>query len=465
MVMSSTGSASAIAKTDIDALRQQIAGAVFARGDEGLAREVACFNSAVAHAPDVVVGAASAADVAAAVRFAAKHKLPVSILATGHGATQSLTAGMIITTSRLDTLRVDPDTRIATIGAGLRWRPVIDAAAGHGLAPIIGSAPHVGAIGYTLGGGLGPLARTYGFSADYVRGFEVVTADGEILRANRAEHPDLLWALAGGKGGLGVVTSMEFALIPLTKLYGGSLFFDTPHIETALRAWTDWVHTAPETATTSVALLRFPPIDAIPAPLRGRNVLSLRYAFIGDAAEGARVIAPLRAAAPVYIDGVSEIPATAIGTVHNDPEGPLPAWTRGMMLRAIDQELVTRLLDVIGPGKQVPITGVEIRHVGASATAREPEGGNAVGGRQSPFTFAIIGAPNPALFEKVVPSFADALQSAIANWMSPETNINFAIPIRSAEHYASCWPAATLARLERIKTKYDPTGLFAFARQ
>jgi hypothetical protein len=465
MAIPSVGSTrvSEIAQSEIETLQQHVAGPVFARGDEGRAQEVAGFNAIVSHAPDVVIGATSAEDVAAAVRFASKHRLPVSVQATGHGATTALANGLLLTTSRMNAVSIDRGTKIATMGAGVRWRAVIDAAAEFGLTPIIGSSPNVGAIGYTLGGGVGPLVRTYGFSADYVRGFEVVTADGEIRRANRVEHPDLFWALCGGKGGLGVVTSMQFELVPLTRLYAGALFFDTEHIETALRAWTDWVTTTPETATSSIALMRLPNIDLVPPPLRGRNVLNVRYAFVGDSAEGERILAPMRGAAPVYIDMVSEIPATAIGSVHNDPAGPLPTWSRGMMLKAIDQDFITKLLAVVGPGIEVPLVVVEIRHVDG-ATTRMPEGGNAVGGRRSPFTFAIIAAPVPALFESVAPRVADVVSTAIAEWVSPESNINFAMPIRSAEHYASCWPPAVLERLESVKAKYDPTGLFAFAR-
>jgi hypothetical protein len=446
-----------------DALGSQLSGPLFLRGDEKLAAEVAAFNAAVSHTPDVVVGATSAADVAAAVRFAAQHGLHVTVQATGHGAALPITSGMLITTSRLDALSLDPATRVASIGAGLRWRSVVAAGAQHGLAPITGSSPGVGAIGYTLGGGAGPLGRTYGFSSDYVRGFEVVTADGQIRRADKTQHDDLFWALCGGKGGLGIVTSMDFELVPLKTLYGGGLFYAVEHIEPALRAWVDWTKQLPDTVNSSVALIRFPQLDAIPAPLRGKTVLHLRYAFIGDAAEGARHLAPLRAAAPVMIDGVKEMPADAIGTIHNDPPGPLPSWVRGMLLKSIDQDFINAILPIIGPTQQVPLVAVEMRHLGG-AFARAPEGGDAVGGRGSAYTFSVVGAPVPNLFATVLPQLADRVTMAIGPWISPETNVNFAYPFLSAAHYASTWPADARTRLERIRAKYDPTGVFTFAR-
>jgi hypothetical protein len=451
-----------LSRGSTDALASQLSGPLFLRGDEGIAAEVAAFNAAVRHAPDVVVGAKSAADVAAAVGFAAKHGLTVTVQATGHGAATPITSGMLITTSRLDSSKLDPATRVASIGAGSRWLPVVTAGAQHGLAPICGSSPNVGAIGYTLGGGIGPLGRTFGFSSDYIRGFDVVTADGQIRRADPSQNPDLFWALRGGKGGLGVVTSMDFELVPLKTLYGGGLFYAVEHIETALRAWVDWTKQVPDTVNSSVALIRFPPLDAIPAPLRGRTLLHLRYAFIGDATEGARHLAPLRGAAPVYIDGIAEMKADAVGTIHNDPPGPLPAWVRGMLLKPIDQDFVTTVINTVGPKVQVPLVAVEIRHLGG-AFARVPAGGDAVGGRRSAYTFNLVGAPVPDLFATVLPRLADNVTRAIEGWVSPETNVNFAIPFLSAQQYASCWPTDARDRLEKIRAQYDPARLFTFA--
>ncbi|MDE1372070.1 FAD-binding protein, partial [Bacillus licheniformis] len=156
------------------------------------------------HDPDVVVAAENAGDVALAVRYATAHGLPVHVQATGHGAFEPITRGVLVPTRRMDGVAVDPAAPDARICARARWGSVILAAAEHGLAPITGSSPGVGAVGYTLGGGLGPLARTFGFTADYATEFTVVTADGGLVRASADEHPDLFAALRGGKGGLGV---------------------------------------------------------------------------------------------------------------------------------------------------------------------------------------------------------------------------------------------------------------------
>ncbi|MGH1526945.1 FAD-binding oxidoreductase [Leifsonia sp. L25] len=247
-------------------LRDSVTGTVYVRGDEGLAAEVSCFNPAIRHDPDIVVAVAGEDDVVEAVRFAREAGLPVRVQATGHGAESPISGGMIVSTRGLDGLSVDPATGLARIGAGLRWAPVIIAAAEHGLAPITGSSTSVGAVGYTLGGGIGPLARRYGFTADWVRAFRVATADGRIVTADRDTNEDLFWGLRGGKGGLGVVTEMTLELVPLRSLYGGSVFFDGGAIEPALRAWIDWSAELPDEATTSIALLNVPDMDGPPPP-------------------------------------------------------------------------------------------------------------------------------------------------------------------------------------------------------
>ena len=243
-----------ITADDLARLRERVQGTVYVRGDAGLAAEVACFNPAIRHDPDVVVAVVSEGDVAEAVRFARDHDLPVRVQATGHGSESAIVGGLIVSTRALDSIVVDAAARLVRLGAGVRWAPVIQEAAEHGLAPITGSSTSVGAVGYTLGGGLGPLARTHGFTADWVRGFRVVTAQGDIVTADADSHPELFWALRGGKGGLAVVTEMTLEVVPLTTLYAGSVFFEGDAIEPAFRAWVDWAAGLGEEATTSVVL-------------------------------------------------------------------------------------------------------------------------------------------------------------------------------------------------------------------
>jgi FAD binding domain-containing protein len=448
----------------IDELRSTTTGPVLTRGDDAFTEEVAAHNTIAVHTPEVAVGATSENDVAAAVRVAAKHAVPVRVLATGHGTTPSLavTDGILITTSRLNDLTIDADTRIAHIGAGCAWAEVIAAAAEHGLAPIAGASAGVGTIGYTLGGGLGPLARTYGYSSDWARGFRVVTADGEVVSANAAQNPDLFWALRGGKGGFGVVTSMDFELVPLTTLYGGALFFDAEHIAPVLTAWADWTKTAPESVSTSMAILRLPPLEFIPEPLRGKTVLNLRYAFVGDdLAEGERLLQPLRDLGPRLVDAVGEMQAADIAQIHNDPTDPGPGWVRGVLLDGIDDGFTKTFLDAVGPDQQVPLILVELRHLGG-ATHRDVLEGSAVGGRTAQYSLSFIGVPDPSLFETALPPLVDGILAQLAPWTSAENNINFAGGLELPGSYEASWPAETFARLAETRAAYDPDGVFRY---
>ena len=445
---------------DFATLAGLISGPVLTPEDPEFGPEISGFNLAVVHRPDVVVGITGVDDAVAAVTFARDNGMHVGMFATGHGSHVPVESGMLVTTGRIDHLSIDPASRIATIGAGVQWDVVVAAAAELGLAPVAGSSSNVGAVGYLLGGGLGPMSRSFGFSSDYIREFTLVTADGEVRTVSADENPDLFWALRGGKGGFGIVTEVRIELLELTQLYAGSLIFAEEHVETAMRGWVDYTRTEPDDVTTSAAVFHFPPAPQVPAPFRGRTLLMVRFAFPGDVAVGESLAAPLRALAPVEMDGIRDLAPAEVATIHNDPTEPGPAWSRGMLLGAIDQEFVTALLGFVGPGTQPPIMVTEIRQLGA-ATRTDVAGGSAVGGRASDFALALIGAPNPALFAEVLPAATDEVIAGIAPWISPETNINYAGHPDEAEFQKS-WPAATFARLAAIRADVDPQGVFAY---
>ena len=448
-------------RDSLSELRARVSGPVLTPEDVGFSGEVSGFNVANTYHPSVAVGVTSEADVVEAVRFAASHQLPIRVLATGHGPINPVAGGMLIVTKRLNAVSIDRDTRIATVGAGVKWEAVQSAAAPLGLTAITGSSPDVGAVGLTLGGGLGPLARSHGFTSDYVRSFRVVTGDGEAVTASADENPELFWALRGGKGGLGVVTRMRIELVPLPTIYAGAIVFDAPHIETALRGWIDWTATAPADVTTSVAIIHFPPFEEVPEPIRGHHGIALRFAYPGSPAEGERLVAPLRALAPALMDTVGELPTSMMGLIHSDPTDPLPAWDRGGLLNSIDQDFATALLAEVGAGVESPLLITEVRHLGG-ATVKDVAGGSAVSGRTAGFTFYAIGVPDPSLFDAVLPAAADRLSSAISPWFSSESNPNFAGHFPTREQFASAWPAEIFARLATVKKHYDPLGLFTY---
>jgi len=444
----------------VDELRARCTGPVLTRGDDGFAEEVFAWNTAITHSPDVVVGAATAQDVVEAVRYARSAGVPVGVQATGHGASRPIKAGVLVSTRRLDTVHIDPQTRIATVGAGVKWGAVVAAAAEHGLAPITGSSAGVGAVGYLGGGGLGPLARSHGFSSDWVRGYRVVTGEGTLVTASAAQNPDLFWALRGGKTGLGIVTEVQVELAALATLYGGNLTYATADIESVLRDWVDYTADAPDGVTTSVAIVRMPDLPVLPEPLRGQTLLTLRFAYPGGEADGAALAQRFREVAPVLVDRLGQIPARAIATVHDDPTEPAPSWVTGAMLSDLDQDFATAVLTRVGPGVNTPLMVVELRHLGG-VTASDVPGGTAVSGRAATHTIGVVALLHPGLEVAVVEAAARRLLDDVAPWRSPQGNPNFANTLASAKEAAMGWPDGVFERLQEVRARYDPSGVFA----
>ncbi len=434
-----------------------VAGPVLLAGDPGLAAEVAPFTTTHTPAPAVVVGATCAADVAAAVRWAAARGLSVAVQATGHGLPSALSGAVLVTTSRMAEVTVDPAARTARIGAGVRWRQVIDAAAPHGLAPLSGSSSDVGAVGYTLGGGLGPLARKYGFAADHVRRAEIVTGDGELRTVDADTDPELFWALRGGKGSFGIVTALEIDLVPVARLHGGGVFFPGSAAADLLHAYRAWAPTLPEETTTSIAVLRLPPDPALPEPLRGRTVVHLRMAHLGSAEEGAALLAPMRAVAPALLDGVGEMPFAAVDAIHMDPTDPMPVLDRGTLLRELTAETVDALLAAAGPDVDVPLVLVELRQLGG-AVGRPAAVPNAVAGRDAAFSCWVLGPMFPPV-AGIVPAVVDSVVAAVAPWSTGRALLNFAGSVTGAE-VGALWDEADRRRLLAVKHRVDPAGLF-----
>ena len=293
--------------------------ATLSPADPGYDAAVAAFNTTITPRPALVVEARGPDDVVAAVRRAAAEGLAVTVQATGHGLVNDLAGSLLVPTRHLDDVRVDPRVGTAVVGGGATWTQVIAAAAPHGLAPVCGSASGVGVVGFLLGGGHGPLSRQYGVGSDQVRRVRIVTADGVERDVDTTREPDLFAALRGGKAGFGVVVEMEIALHPVERLYAGGIFFPGEASPTVLHAWRAWVTTLPESASSSVALLRLPPDPSLPPPLQGAFVCHLRFATTASEQEGAALLAPMRALAEPIADMVAEMPFAAIDAIHADP--------------------------------------------------------------------------------------------------------------------------------------------------
>jgi hypothetical protein len=433
---------------------------VFHPGRPGYAEEVSGFNLASSHTPDLVVGATSATDVVAAMRWAAERELPVAVQATGHGATAPIEGGLLISTRRMNDVAVDARARTATVGAGATWRTVLAVATPHGLAGLNGSSTGVGVVGYTVGGGLPVLGRAHGWAADRVRRMEVVTADGRLHRVDAATEPELFWALRGGKGNVGVVTSMTFELLPLTRIHGGGLVFPGERAAEVLAGYAEWAPTLPDTMSTALQLLRLPPFPDVPEPLRGRFVARLAVAHTGDAAEAERLLAPMRAVAEPMLDGVEELPYARIDEVYQDPDHPVPAEEGSLLLGGLSAPAIGTLLEQAGPGADPPLLLVALRHLGG-ALARGAAGDDAICARDAQFLLQTVGIPaGPRAAE--VPGAVAAFLSAMEPHSIGRTFVNLHGRPGSEADRARPWTPEVHERLRRAKGRYDPADLLRY---
>ncbi|WP_183101398.1 FAD-binding oxidoreductase [Nocardioides pelophilus] len=405
-------------------LVQQVAGAVVDGGDPAAAAEAAGFNTAVTHRPAVVVAATDAADVAAAVRYANDEALAVTVQATGHGAVEPADGTVLVSTKRMQGVRVDPVARVARVEAGVGWRSVIDAAVPHGLAPLSGSSSGVGVVGYTLGGGMGHLARRHGFAADHVRSLDLVTREGEVRTVTGANDPELFREIRGGQDRFGIVTALEFDLFPVPRFFGGAMIFTGPAVGDVLHSFAAWAETLPEEVTTSVALLRLPPVDDVPPPLRGVVSLALRFGFTGTPERGEALLAPMRRVATPVLDSIGPMSFAAVDGIHMDPTDPMPAVTRGGLLHGMPADLVDTLLAVAGPGVDVPLAVVELRLMGG-ALARPAAVPNAVTGREGAFSLVAI-APAPPPLVDAAHAVTSGVVDALRPWSTGTMLANFA---------------------------------------
>jgi len=416
------------------------------------------FNPAFPVRPAALVSPTDIHDVVTAVSWAAKNDMPVQVMATGHGLHGPVDGGVLITTEQLGGVTIDPDRRTATIGAGVRWAQVIEAAAPYGLAPVNGSSSGVGAVGYTLGGGSGPLSRAYGFSADHVLRARLVDGKGIVHEVDDDRDRELFWALRGGKGNFGVVTELEIELMPVATLYGGAIFFPGAAAHDVLHAFATWSAALPEeVSTTSIALLRLPPLPELPEPLRGQFVVSLRYAHLGGAEAAAELLAPMRAVATPLIDAVQEIPYAAVVSIHQDPTDPIPFWDGGTGLRDLSAAPVDALLEVAGPGQDIPVPVVEVRLLGG-AMARPAAIPNAVSGRDTAYALTTVGILTPDTAE-IVPGLVDGIVAAVAPWRSRFDLFNL-IGRATPQRVAGLWDDQDRDRLLAVKHRLDPAGLF-----
>lgn len=436
-------------------LGRSLRGALVRPGDATWDAARQAWNLAVEQHPAAVAIPADADDVAAVLAFARVAGMRVAAQRTGHGAIVRgpLDDVVLLRTERLGGVSVDPATGRATAGAGALWREVAEAARPHGLAGLGGTSGGVGVVGYTLGGGVGWLARAHGIAANRVTALDVVLADGTRTRVDADSEPDLFWALRGGGGSFAVVVSVEFSLVPVAEACAGMLVWPMERAGEVLETWSGLTATLPETVGSLGRLMRMPPAPAIPEPLRGRSIVSVEAACLTGADEAARLLAPLRALGP-DIDTFAMVPAADLARLHMDPVDPVPGIGDGMLLDGFPPEAVRALVEAAGAASGSPLLSVEVRQLGG-AVARAGPGHGALDRIAAPFAVYGVGAaPTPETRAAATAGLA-LLRADMLPWDSRTATMNLADGATLVE---TLFPPDVLARLRAVRARYDPGG-------
>jgi FAD/FMN-containing dehydrogenase len=448
-----------IHKPAIDQLREQVRAEVITADDPGYEQARAVHNGMFDKHPEVVIRAGQVADVIAGVNFARDSGLELAVRGGGHSAPGFGTCdgGVVIDLSPMRTVYVDPKARTARAGGGATWGDFNYATHVYGLATTGGIVSTTGIAGLTLGGGIGYLARPYGLSIDNLRSAEVVTADGRVLMASEQEHADLFWALRGGGGNFGVVTSFEFQLHPVADIYAGIFFYELESARDLLKFFADFISDAPESYGAFPAFQIAPPLEFIPADRVGDTFCAAIVHFAGPLEAGERAMEPFRAVAPVVAEMAGPMPYPALNSAFDAlfPKGIRSYWKGSFVTEltdaAIDQHLIygPKVPEVAATMHLYPINGA-CHRVGADETA--------FAYRDATFAQVILAAwHDPALDEQRIRWVRDYYQ-ATAPFSEPGGYVNFMADDDSGrveDNYRGHYK-----RLAEIKRAYDPGNLF-----
>lgn len=448
---------------DAEALRARVRGPVAAPDDPQYDRLRASWNLTFDQRPSVAVEAADGDDVVAALRFARERELTVAVQCTGHGSGEVCAGGLLVRTGRLREVHVDPATRIARVGAGAQWTDVLPHAAAAGLAPLVGFNPHVGAVGYTLCGGLGWLSRAFGLGVNSVRALEVVTPEGTRLRVDDAHEPDLFWALRGASSNFGVVLGMDLELVPIRAdgLFGGAVLYPGERAADVVAAYGDWIFELPELVTSACAVVRIPGLPSVPEPLRGVTAVVVSACALADERLATELLAPVRELGGPLADTFRPRSVADLGTIALDPVDPLPTQGHSAIVAELTPEL-EELLAGAAQGEQ-PFAIVEARHLGGAVTRMEtgcpiarPSGDLLVRGE------VVVGpGPSGAAAAAALARFAAAVRPHATGELLP----SFLGELETgAERLAQAYTAEGRRRLGALKRRYDPDHRFRFGR-
>jgi FAD/FMN-containing dehydrogenase len=400
--------------------------------------------------------------VVRAVEFARSEGLQVAVRGGGHSVAGFSTCdgGVVIDTSPMKGIRVDPAARRAVAQPGLTWSEFDHETQSFGLAVTGGLVSSTGIAGLALGGGLGWLLRKYGLTCDSLLSADLVTADGQLVTASEQQHRDLYWALRGGGGNFGVVTSFEYRLHPVGPMvFAGPVFYAGEDAVGVLRGWRDLTASMPEELTTVANILVAPPVPFLPEAAHGQPVVAILGVHAGPVEDGAEAAQPLRTLAEPLADLMGPMPYTAMQSLLD------PLWQAGAqnyftsaMLDRLDDDAIDTLLARHAAG-QAPVRELHLWQCGG-AMARVPAAATAFAHRDAAYVLEIIArSPDRAGFEQHA-DWARATRQVMQPWSGGGAYVNFTSDPGDDDRVRASYPPDTYARLVAVKDQYDPTNLF-----
>lgn len=418
------------------------------------------WNGAIDRRPLAIACCRDAEDVGAAVKFALRERVPMTVRGGGHNVAGLAVRddALMLDLRSLNRVEVDPRSRTARVEGGALWRDVDAASQPHGLATTGGFVSTTGVGGYTLGGGVGWLMRRCGLAIDNLLKAEVVLADGSIVTASEDQHADLFWGLRGGGAGLGVVTRFAFRLHPVSEVHAGIVFYPIEAGPALLRAFRVFTPDAADALTVMLVFTTAPPLPFLPPEAHGRRAVALAYCWNGDPGHGAQAAASIAQAAEPLGRHEGRMPYVAWQQMFDPaaPAGHHYYWTTSLF-DAFDDGLIEALVPrAVQPADA--LCEVHVHHLGGAA-ARVARDATAFSHRAAPFFINVIGHTDAAERFTAIRDWVCDLRAAFAAYSRMGMQPNFAG--EPADLKAQAHDAATQSRLQGLRAHYDPEGLLA----
>lgn len=443
-------------------IRDGFRGALLRPGDDGYEAARLVWNGMIDRRPALIARCTGTADVAAAVRFARAHGLEIAVRGGGHSVAGhgAVDGGLMIDLSPTSGVRVDPDARRAWVQGGALHGAMDHESLLHGLATTAGTVSHTGVGGLTLGGGYGYLARKHGLACDNLASAEVVTADGDVLLASEDRNPELFWALRGGGGNFGIVTSFEFRLHPVAPMVStGDLFFDADNGVAALRAFVDFAAEMPVEMTTNGGVATVREEWGIAGLEPGTTAVVLSWFYLGEQDEGRRLASPLYALRPRVESAESmsyrRLQALADATQRH---GMRRYWKGSFATTLTDEALAAFVARGAKPGDPAPLWGGGLVSLGG-AISQIGEDESAYSGRDAVFDFLSISSWEDPAEDEVRLNGARRFWESMSTFTSSRAYVN-SLNETDAGRVRDAYGASKFDRLVALKRRYDPDNVF-----